>query len=47
MAPPTKMDEKQLISEGYYSTFGEVGARVEMPGRGLHSSTFQLNLSSF
>jgi hypothetical protein len=24
------MDEKQLIEEGYYSTFGNVGARTEV-----------------
>ena len=35
LAPPTRMDEKQLISEGYYSTYGKVGARTEMPGCSL------------
>merc|ERR1712232_436495 len=35
IAPPTKMDEAQLISEGYYSTFGVAGARTEMPGCSL------------
>jgi len=29
------MDEAQLISEGYYSTFGVAGARTEMPGCSL------------
>ncbi len=29
------MDEEQLVSEGYYSTFGKVGARTEMPGCSL------------
>jgi aconitate hydratase 2/2-methylisocitrate dehydratase len=29
------MDEAQLTAEGYYSTFGTVGARVEMPGCSL------------
>jgi aconitate hydratase 2/2-methylisocitrate dehydratase len=29
------MDEKQLIAEGYYSTFGNVGARTEIPGCSL------------
>jgi len=29
------MDEKQLINEGYYSTYGKVGARTEMPGCSL------------
>ena len=27
VAPPTKMDEAQLTAEGYYATFGAVGAR--------------------
>jgi len=35
IAPPTKMDEHQLIEEGYYSTFGKAGARTEMPGCSL------------
>ncbi|MDQ1337370.1 MAG: aconitate hydratase 2 / 2-methylisocitrate dehydratase, partial [Campylobacterota bacterium] len=35
ICPPTKMDEKQLIEEGYYSVFGSVGARVEIPGCSL------------
>lgn len=35
IAPPTKMDERQLIEEGYYSIFGRVGARTEMPGCSL------------
>ncbi|WP_373016934.1 bifunctional aconitate hydratase 2/2-methylisocitrate dehydratase [Thiomicrorhabdus sp.] len=35
IAPPTKMDERQLIEEGYYSIFGKVGARTEMPGCSL------------
>ena len=35
VAPPTKMDEAQLTAEGYYSTFGQVGARTEMPGCSL------------
>jgi aconitate hydratase 2/2-methylisocitrate dehydratase len=35
VAPPTKMDEAQLTAEGYYSTFGRVGARTEMPGCSL------------
>ena len=29
------MDQEQLISEGYYSTYGKVGARTEMPGCSL------------
>lgn len=29
------MDADQLIEEGYYSTFGKVGARTEMPGCSL------------
>jgi len=35
IAPPTKMDEAQLIAEGYYSIFGKAGARTEMPGCSL------------
>jgi aconitate hydratase 2/2-methylisocitrate dehydratase len=35
VAPPTKMDQTQLTEEGYYSTFGKVGARMEMPGCSL------------
>jgi len=35
IAPPTKMDEAQLIAEGYYAIFGRSGARTEMPGCSL------------
>jgi len=35
IAPPTKMDEKQLIEEGYFSIFGAAGARTEIPGCSL------------
>ena len=35
VAPPTKMDATQLTAEGYYSIFGKVGARTEMPGCSL------------
>lgn len=35
IAPPTKMDAKQLTEEGYYATYGKVGARTEMPGCSL------------
>lgn len=35
VAPPTKMDEHQLVEEGYYSIYGKVGARTEMPGCSL------------
>jgi len=35
VAPPTKMDKQQLSEEGYYSIFGRVGARTEMPGCSL------------
>ena len=35
IAPPTKMDEKQLMDEGYYNIFGRTGARTEMPGCSL------------
>ena len=35
IAPPTKMDERMLIEEGYYNIFGKVGARTEVPGCSL------------
>ncbi len=35
MAPPTKMDERQLTKEGYFSLFGAAGARMEVPGCSL------------
>ncbi|MGK0440683.1 MAG: aconitate hydratase 2/2-methylisocitrate dehydratase [Pseudohongiellaceae bacterium] len=35
IAPPTKMDEHQLMEEGYYNIFGKAGARTEMPGCSL------------
>ncbi|MBF0437743.1 MAG: bifunctional aconitate hydratase 2/2-methylisocitrate dehydratase [Magnetococcales bacterium] len=35
ITPPTRMDERQLISEGIYSTFGKSGARTEIPGCSL------------
>ncbi|MCD6432710.1 MAG: bifunctional aconitate hydratase 2/2-methylisocitrate dehydratase [Sulfurimonas sp.] len=35
ICPPTKMDEKQLIEDGYYSVFGSAGARTEIPGCSL------------
>lgn len=35
IAPPTKMDARQLMDEGYYNIFGRVGARTEMPGCSL------------
>ena len=35
VAPPTKMDQAQLTDEGYYSTYGRVGARTEAPGCSL------------
>ena len=35
VCPPTKMDEKQLIEEGYYAVFGGSGARTEIPGCSL------------
>ncbi len=35
IVPPTKMDEHQLIEEGYYNIFGTAGARTEMPGCSL------------
>lgn len=35
IVPPTRMDEYQLMQEGYYNIFGSVGARTEMPGCSL------------
>jgi aconitate hydratase 2/2-methylisocitrate dehydratase len=35
IAPPTKMDEYQLMQEGYYNIFANAGARTEMPGCSL------------
>ncbi|WP_298610417.1 bifunctional aconitate hydratase 2/2-methylisocitrate dehydratase [uncultured Thiothrix sp.] len=35
VAPPTKMDEHQLMEEGYYNIYGRAGARTEMPGCSL------------
>jgi len=35
IVPPTKMDEQQLMEEGYYNIFGRAGARTEMPGCSL------------
>ncbi|MCZ2102986.1 MAG: bifunctional aconitate hydratase 2/2-methylisocitrate dehydratase [Comamonadaceae bacterium] len=35
VAPPTKMDEKELIGEGHYAAFGTAGARTELPGCSL------------
>jgi aconitate hydratase 2/2-methylisocitrate dehydratase len=35
VAPPTKMDARQLTEEGHYGVFGSAGARTEMPGCSL------------
>jgi aconitate hydratase 2/2-methylisocitrate dehydratase len=35
MAPPTKMDARQLTEEGHYGVLGSAGARMEMPGCSL------------
>ncbi len=35
IAPPTKMDQKQLMDEGVYSILGKTGARMETPGCSL------------
>ena len=35
IAPPTKMDAKQLTEEGHYNVLGTAGARMEMPGCSL------------
>jgi aconitate hydratase 2/2-methylisocitrate dehydratase len=35
VTPPTKMDAAQLMREGLYATFAEIGARMEIPGCSL------------
>src|SRR5690606_23344609 len=35
IAPPTKMDEHQLMEEGFYNIYGRKGARKELPGCSL------------
>jgi len=35
IAPPTKMDQHQLVEEGVYSQFAGAGARTEVPGCSL------------
>ena len=35
VVPPTKMDEEQLILEGEYKVFKDLGARTELPGCSL------------
>lgn len=35
IAPPTKMDARQLMEEGYYNIYAQAGARTEMPGCSL------------
>lgn len=35
VVPPTKMDMKKLVEEGYYSLYGAAGARTEIPGCSL------------
>jgi aconitate hydratase 2/2-methylisocitrate dehydratase len=35
MAPPTRMDQAQLVEEGVYAQFAVAGARTEMPGCSL------------
>ncbi len=35
VAPPTKMDQTELIKEGHYAAFGTAGARTEQPGCSL------------
>jgi aconitate hydratase 2/2-methylisocitrate dehydratase len=35
IAPPTKMDQQVLMSEGHYGTLGRTGARMETPGCSL------------
>ena len=35
VVPPTRMDEQQLINEGYYEVFGSIEAHTEIPGCSL------------
>jgi aconitate hydratase 2/2-methylisocitrate dehydratase len=35
MSPPTKMDQAQLMEEGYYNIYGRAGVRTEMSGCSL------------
>lgn len=35
VAPPTKMDQSQLLEEGYYNIYGRNGVRTEIPGCSL------------
>ena len=35
IAPPTKMDARQLMDEGLYNVYAQAGARIEMPGCSL------------
>jgi aconitate hydratase 2 / 2-methylisocitrate dehydratase len=35
VAPPTKMDARQLTEEGHYGVLGQAGARMETPGCSL------------
>lgn len=35
VVPPTRMDQAELIKEGWYGTYGKVGARTEVPGCSL------------
>ena len=35
IAPPTRMDEQQLMEEGYFNIYAQAGARTEMPGCSL------------
>ncbi|MEA2073356.1 MAG: bifunctional aconitate hydratase 2/2-methylisocitrate dehydratase [Campylobacterota bacterium] len=35
IVPPTKMDEQQLINEGYYEVYNAISAQTEVPGCSL------------
>jgi len=35
VVPPTKMDQRMLMEEGYYAIYGAAGARTEVPGCSL------------
>ena len=40
MAPPTKMDARELSDEGHYGVLGRAGARMEMPGCCAHWQSY-------
>lgn len=39
IVPPTRMDQAELTSEGFYGIFGKAGARTEVPGCSLYGKS--------